>query len=123
MLEMSKKLVLENVFVKLVDCEIEGVGEATDELLKGWMKDWKEMRLKVSGGDRTTMGSIGMGSIEGFINEIILFEDLVCDYIGEYRGIYREEMMDGILNILSELSDDEEFNNEVERIYKEKINN
>lgn len=113
MLEMGKKLLLESVYEMYVDNEIDCL---KNEELFGLDK-WKEFRLSVSGGDRSSMGSIGMGSIKGFLYEIELFDDMMMDWGGMYRGDMRWECRDGLFSILDEVIEDVEFRDSVKDGY------
>jgi len=62
---------------------------------------------------RSSMGSVGCGTVKGFVNEITLFSDLMDDSTGQYRGDFSYEH----LEVLEELLDE----NEIEDKVKSKI--
>jgi hypothetical protein len=93
------KLTLEDIYYKYCMNELEGIeGEEDIEMLKQFVK----FRLKVSGGSESCMGSVGCGSISGFLNEISLFDDMMCDWGGAYRGSFSSECLDSLIELLEE---------------------
>jgi len=93
------KLELENIYYKYCMSELESIeGEEDIEMLKQFAK----FRLSVSGGSETSMGSVGCGSIGGFLNEIALFDDMMCDWGGAYRGSFCWECLDSLIELLEE---------------------
>jgi hypothetical protein len=95
------KLTLEDIYYKFCMGDLEGVeGEEDVEMLKQFVK----FRLKVSGGSESSMGSVGCGSIDGFLNEISLFDDMMCDWGGAYRGSFSGECLDSLIELLEEVT-------------------
>ena len=84
------KLELEKVYKEYCLGDIEWI-EKEDKKDYEMFKSFIDFRLGVSGGSESTMGSVGCGSISGFLNEINLFDDLISDYVGDYRGIMSSE--------------------------------
>ena len=84
------KLELEKVYKEYCLGDIEWIKEEDKKNYK-MFKSFIDFRLDVSGGNESTMGSVGCGSISGFLNEINLFDDLMSDYVGDYRGIMSSE--------------------------------
>jgi hypothetical protein len=115
MLDVSSKLVLEKVYGMYVDGEIEGLVNSGENVFG--LDKWKEFRLCVSGGDKTSMGSIGMGSIIGFINELELFDNMMCDWGGCYRGEFRWECRGGLFDLLDSEVEDVELRDSVKMEY------
>ena len=50
-----------------------------------------EFRLDVSGGNKHSMGSIGMNYVSSFLDEIFLYKNMMDNWNGEYRGNLRLE--------------------------------
>jgi len=84
------KLELEKVYKEYCLSDIKWIEEDDKKNYK-MFKSFIDFRLNVSGGNKSTMGSVGCGSISGFLNEINLFDDLMSDYVGDYRGIMSSE--------------------------------
>jgi len=80
-----------------------------------------KFRLKVSGGRETSM-SVGMSSIGGFIDELILFDDLMTDWVGQYRGDFKGECLDSLIEVMEEMDVNEELKNDIIKVYNEKRN-
>ena len=116
-MEMEKKLLLEKVFSDYVDVELNG--DWNDLELKKLIEMWKKYRLRVSGGEVSSMGRIGMGSIIGFVKEIEWFDNILYDYNGDYRGIYSWECRDGLFEILDKVIEDVEFRDNVKKEFNE----
>ncbi len=119
-MEMEKKLLLEKVYGDYVNNDLNGdwikeeVGGYDMEVL---IREFKNFRLYVSGGEKRSMGSIGMGSIGGFIREIEWYDNMMSDWNGVYRGDFRWEMRDWLFEILDRVIEDEMFRNEVKEEY------
>jgi hypothetical protein len=94
------KLELENIYYKYCMNELECNEDEEIEMLKQFIK----FRLNISGGSESSMGSVGCGSISGFLNEISLFDDMMCDWGGAYRGDFAYECLDGLMNLLEEVN-------------------
>jgi len=116
-MEMEKKLLLEKVFGDYVDVELNG--DWNDLELKKLIKVWKKYRLGVSGGEKHSMGSVGMETILGFVKEIEWFDNIIYDYNGDYRGICKWECREGLFEILDEVIEDEVFRNKVKEEFNE----
>jgi hypothetical protein len=115
LLNVSKKLLLEKVYGLWVDEDLEGIIKMGEEVFG--LDKWKDFRLSVSGGSESSMGRIGMGSIEGFIDELDLFDNMMCDWGGCYRGDFRYEGRDSLFRLLDNNIEDEEFRNEIKNEY------
>jgi hypothetical protein len=116
-MEMEKKLLLEKVFSDYVDVELNG--DWNDLELKKLIEVWKKYRLKVSGGEESSMGSVGMESIIGFVKEIEWFDNIIYDYNGDYRGNCSWECRDGLFEILDKVIEDIEFRDNVKKEFNE----
>jgi len=96
------KLTLEDIYYKYCIGELESVeGEEDVEMLKQFVK----FRLKVSGGSKCSAGGgIGCDSVNGFLNEISLFDDMMSDWGGAYRGSFSDECLDTLIELLEEVN-------------------
>ena len=117
MINVNEKLLLENVYGLYVDSEIEGMISSGDDVYG--LDRWKEFRLSVSGGESNSMGKIGMGSIEGFLDEVKMIDDLVSDWLGNYRGESKWDCREGMFELLDSEIEDVEFRNNVKNKYNE----
>jgi len=110
---MEVKLELERIYEKYCLSELESL----DEYENGENKEIKmlfefvKFRLNVSGGNESSM-SVSMFNIENFLNEICLFDDLMCDWGGCYRGEFSSEC----LEVLERLLDESSLNNNVKEM-------
>lgn len=94
------KLTLEDIYYKSCMGDLEGNNDGSEEF--EMLKQFIKFRLKVSGGSESSMGSVGCGSISGFLNEISLFDDMMCDWGGAYRGSFSGECLDSLTELLEE---------------------
>jgi hypothetical protein len=117
---MEKKLLLEKVFSDYVDVELNG--DWNDLELKKLIEVWKKYRLGVSGGEKHSMGSVGMETILGFVKEIEWFDNIIYDYNGDYRGNCSWECRDGLFEILDKVIEDVEFRDNVKKEFNEYFN-
>jgi hypothetical protein len=94
------KLTLEDIYYKYCMNELEGNEDEKDiEMLKQFVK----FRLKVSGGSECSAGGgVGCDSVNGFLNEISLFDDMMSDWGGAYRGDFSSECLDSLIELLEE---------------------
>ena len=121
-MNVELKLKLENVYKEYCLSDLDAIAEsnlevrdlsenekADNEMFKSFVK----FRLSVSGGSESSMGSVGCGTVEGFVNEITLFNDLMDDGAGQYRGDFSYENLEALEELLDE--------NEIEDKVKSKI--
>ena len=91
------KLELERIYKEYCLEDLNALeGEEFIDSLKGFM----EFRLFVSGGSESSMGSIGCGTVEGFLNELFFFQDMMDDWSGSYRGDFKWECLESLEKIL-----------------------
>lgn len=112
------KLELEKVYKNYCKSNLEGFTTGEDKFID-MLSVFVDFRLNVSGGSETSMGNIGCGSIEGFLNEIFLFDNMMSDWCGSYRGDYSYECLEGLIGLLNESSLNEDIKNEIIRGYEE----
>jgi hypothetical protein len=75
--------------------------------------------LNVSGGSVSSMGDIGCGTVEGFVNEIILYNNLMDDGAGQYRGDFRYENLEALEELLDENELEDEVKSKVVKLFNE----
>ena len=82
-------------------------------------KSFVKFRLNVSGGSESSMGDIGCGTVEGFVNEIILYNNLMDDGAGQYRGDFRYENLEALEELLDENELEDEVKSKVVKLFNE----
>ena len=111
------KLELERIYKEYCLEDLNALeGEEFIDSLKGFM----EFRLFVSGGSESSMGSIGCGTVEGFLNELFLFQDMMYDWSGQYRGDLCYECLETLEEILEGSDLEESVKNEIVESWKKK---
>ena len=111
------KLELERIYKEYCLEDLNALeGEEFIDSLKGFM----EFRLFVSGGSESSMGSIGCGTVEGFLNELFLFQDMMDDWSGQYRGDLCYECLETLEEILEGSDLEESVKTEIVESWKKK---
>ena len=111
------KLELERIYKEYCLEDLNALeGEEFIDSLKGFM----EFRLFVSGGSESSMGSIGCGTVEGFMNELFFFQDMMDDWSGQYRGDLCYECLETLEEILEGSDLEESVKNEIVESWKKK---
>lgn len=103
------KLELERIYKEYCRADIDLT--ETDEHLKT-LDRFIDFRLFVSGGNDHGC-SESMTNVDNFINEIVLFSDLMSDYAGCYRGDLSYENLEALEALLDESSLDDNVKNEI----------
>jgi len=118
------KVQLEKVFNDYVMSDIKVLKEETDndavkfvELIERWLP----FRLEVSGGSVSSMGDVGCGSIDGFINELETYDDMGTDWNGAYRGDLRWESRELLFILLDESDIDKDIIILIKKIYNDRF--
>ena len=110
---MNLKLKLEKVYEEYCLSELKSL----DECENGENKEIKmlfefvKFRLNVSGGNESGM-SVSMFNVKNFLEEIFLFDNLICDWGGCYRGEFSSEN----LEVLEELLDENNVDDNVKEM-------
>ena len=111
------KLELEKVYKEYCLGELKELkGEEFIDSLEGFVK----FRLSVSGGSESSMGDIGCGTVEGFLNELFLFQDMMDDWGGMYRGDLSYECLESLKKILKGSDLEESVKTEIVESWKER---
>ena len=117
MVGLENKLLLEEVYRRYVNIEIDSLKSMNEDV--SLFEKFRDFRLDISGGSKSSMGCIGMESIEGFIEECGCFDNMMSDSGGCYRGEFSWENKEGLFEILDEVISNKEFNSEVKKKYNE----
>ena len=119
--KIELKLLLEKIY-EMYCSDVENLKDSDDGMEKEMyelMSRFVKFRLSVSGGSEYSMGEISMISVDSLIREIVLYNDMMDDGFGEYRGILSYECLCGLRKVLDELNVDSELRNEIEKKFKE----
>jgi len=116
MMEMKLKLELEKLYKKYCLGELKEL--KGEEFIDGLGK-FVKFRLSVSGGSGSSMGSVGCESVEGFMDEMFLFQDMMDDWAGMYRGDLSSECLESLEKILEGSDLEESMKTEIVESWKE----
>jgi hypothetical protein len=122
MTNMERKLELEKIYKEYCMSDLNAIAESNlseDEKADNEMfKSFVRFRLSVSGGSESSMGSIGCGTVEGFVNEITLFNDLMDDGAGQWRGDFYYENLEALEALLEESELEDEVKSKAVELFK-----
>jgi len=122
-MNVELKLKLEKVYKEYCLSDLEAISESnlseTEKEENEMFKSFVKFRLNVSGGSESSMGDIGCGTVEGFVNEIILYNDLMDDGAGQYRGDFRYENLEALEELLDENELEDEVKSKVVKLFNE----
>ena len=116
---MDLKLKLEKVYEEYCLSELESL----DECENGENKEIKmlfkfvKFRLNVSGGNKSNM-NVSMFNVNNFLDEIILFDNLMCDWGGCFRGEFSWENLEVLEELLNENNVDNEIKSKIIKGYR-----
>lgn len=125
--KMKLKLLLEKIYEEFCKSEVDAMRENVKigmmdnvddvELLDKFIK----FRLRVSGGSECSC-SVSMDNVDNFIVELKLWDDMLSDVNGCYRGEFSWECLEGLEELIDEMGVDEELKNEIVVKYKTYFN-
>jgi hypothetical protein len=122
-MNVELKLKLEKVYKEYCLSDLEAIAESnlseTEKEENEMFKSFVKFRLSVSGGSVSSMGDIGCGTVEGFVNEIILYNNLMDDGAGQYRGDFRYENLEALEELLDENELEDEVKSKVVKLFNE----
>ena len=116
MLKKEVKLELERIYKEYSNGDLEDQG-GKDKFID-MMKVFVEFRLKVSGGCKSSMGSIGMNYVSSFLNEIFLYDNMMDDWAGCYRGDYCWENFEKLKEEVDKSNLEEDIKKEILEGYR-----
>jgi hypothetical protein len=121
MLRKEEKLELERIYKEYCNVDLESLSELDileyDEFIN-MMKVFVKFRLKVSGGDESSMGSVGMNYVSSFLDEIFLYDNMMNDWNGNYRGDFCWECFDSLEELVNKSNLEENIKNEILEGYR-----
>jgi len=122
MTNMERKLELEKIYKEYCISELNAIAECflseKDKEDNEMFRSFVKFRLSVSGGSEWSMGSIGCETVEGFVNEITLFNDLMDDSAGQYRGDFYYENLEALEALLEESELEDEVKSKAVELFK-----
>ena len=110
------KLELERIYKEYCEGDLVGLKGEDEfvEVLEGFVK----FRLNVSGGSEYGC-MVSMNSVNNFLDEIFLFDNMMCDWSGCYRGDYCWENFECFEKLVNESNLEEKIKIEILEGYKE----
>jgi hypothetical protein len=114
------KLELERIYKEYCNSNLDSVKGEDEfvEVLLGFVR----FRLKVSGGCESSMGSIGMNYVSSFLDEIFLYDSMMDDWGGCYRGDYCWENFEDLEKLVNESNLEENIKIEILEGYRKEYN-
>ena len=104
------KLELEGIYKNYCNNNLEGV-RGEDEFIDMMFK-FVEFRLYVSGGNEAS-GCNSMENIDIFLNEIFLYDNMMDDWSGQYRGDFCYENFEALEILVNESNLEENIKKEI----------
>jgi hypothetical protein len=116
MLKNEVKLELERIYKEYCNGDLEDQG-GKDKFID-MMKVFVEFRLEVSGGSESSMGDIGMNYVSSFLDEIFLYDNMMDDWAGCYRGDLCYECFEKLEKVVNSSNLEENIKNEILEGYR-----
>ena len=98
-MKTEMKLELESIYREYCNSDLETI-RGEDEYVD-MMFMFVKFRLHVSGGSESSCMN-SMDSVENFLDEIFLYNNMMDDWSGQYRGDYCHEHFDKLNELVSE---------------------
>jgi hypothetical protein len=115
MLKNEIKVELERIYKNYCNSNLEGL-KGEDEFVKvlvGFVK----FRLKVSGGCKSSC-MVSMNSVSNFLDEIFLYDNMMDDWGGGYRGDFCYENFEELERLVNSSNLEENIKNEILEGYR-----
>jgi hypothetical protein len=116
MLKTEVKLELERIYKEY--CNINLGNQGGKDKFIDMMFVFVEFRLEVSGGSEYSMGSIGMNYVSSFLDEIFLYDNMMDDWGGCYRGDFRWENFEFLEELVNKSNLEENIKKEILEGYR-----
>jgi hypothetical protein len=119
-MELKLKLELEKIYEKYCLNELKILDESEngeDKEIK-MLFEFVKFRLNVSGGNESSM-SVSMFNVKNFLDEIFLFDNLLYDWSGSYRGEFDYEYLEVLEELLNESSLDDNVKEMIIKGYRD----
>jgi hypothetical protein len=110
------KLELEKIYKNYCNSDLESL-RGEDEKFIDMMFEFVEFRLSVSGGNESSC-MMSMDNVNNFLNEILLYENMISDWSGCYRGEFCGEYFELLEEKVDESDLEENIKNEILEGYK-----
>lgn len=109
------KLELEKIYKEYCESDIKEL-KGEDKFID-MMQMFIEFRLNVSGGSESTC-TVSMTNTNNFLEEIFLYNNMMDDWSGQYRGDFCYEHLDHLIILLNKSNLEENIKNELISGYK-----
>jgi hypothetical protein len=128
MLNTEIKLKLEALYhtycmsdlIPLTDYYLSEIDKEDKEDLE-MMKQFVKFRLRVSGGNKYEC-SHSMSSVDNFLDEICLYDDMMSDWSGDYRGTFSWEHLECLSELVNNIDLDEKLKHDIIEGYRTRCN-
>jgi len=110
------KLELEKIYKNYCNSDLESL-RGEDKKFIDMMFVFVEFRLNVSGGNESSC-MMSMDNVSNFLNEIFLYENMISDWSGCYRGEFCGEYFELLKEKVDESDLEENIKNEILEGYK-----
>jgi hypothetical protein len=107
------KLELEKIYKEYCECDV----EREEDKFINMMKTFIEFRLEVSGGSEYRC-MVSMVNVTNFLDEIFLFDNMMDDWGGCYRGDFCWEKFEILEKLVNESNLEKEIKNEILEGYR-----
>ncbi len=117
---MDLKLKLEKVYEEYCVNElvsVDGCYNGENEEIK-MLFEFVKFRLRVSGGSESNM-SVSMFNVNNFLEEIFLFDNMMCDFGGCYRGEFSSEGLEWLKDCLDKNNVDDDIKEMIIKGYRD----
>jgi hypothetical protein len=115
MLKNEVKLELERIYKEYCNDDLEAQG-GKDKFID-MMKVFVEFRLEVSGGSEYSC-MVSMNSVSNFLDEIFLYDNMMDDWAGCYRGDLCYECFEELERLVNSSNLEENIKNEILEGYR-----
>jgi hypothetical protein len=109
------KLELERIYREYCNSDLKGLKDEDEfvDVLLGFVK----FRLYVSGGNMHDC-MVSMNNVSNFLDEIFLYDNMMSDWGGGYRGGFCWECFDSLEELVNESNLEENIKNEILEGYR-----
>jgi hypothetical protein len=111
----TMKLELESIYREYCNSDLEGL-KGEDEYVDV-MIGFVKFRLHISGGSESSCMS-SMNSVNNFLDEIFLYNNMMDDWSGQYRGDFCYEHFDELKELVNKSNLEEDIKVEILEGYK-----
>ena len=114
-MKTEMKLELESIYREYCNSDLEGL-KGEDEYVDVMIR-FVKFRLHISGGSESSCMS-SMNSVSNFLDEIFLYNNMMDDWSGQYRGDFCYEHFDELKELVNKSNLEEDIKVEILEGYK-----